>query len=116
MLVTDELERLCAIVAAMKICTINRKWGIFRPNGHLNFWKSTVSRRQMALSNQLTTSIVNLHLRRLGYDHDWLVREPPAMRFQAEYSNAIWHFDMSPSDIECLKAPSSIRIGMVRGH
>ncbi|OYR07857.1 putative integrase, catalytic region [Brucella grignonensis] len=27
MLVTDELERLCAIVAAMKICTINRKWG-----------------------------------------------------------------------------------------
>ncbi len=70
----------------------------------------------MALSNQLTTSIVNLHLRRLGYDHDWLVREPPAMRFQAEYSNAIWHFDMSPSDIECLKAPSSIRIGMVRGH
>jgi hypothetical protein len=34
-----------------------------------------------------------------------MIREPPAVRFQAEHSNAIWHFDMSPSDLKQLKAP-----------
>jgi hypothetical protein len=34
-----------------------------------------------------------------------MTREPPAVRFQAAQSNAIWHFDMSPSDLKQLKAP-----------
>jgi hypothetical protein len=34
-----------------------------------------------------------------------MIREPPAVRFQAEHSNALWHFDMSPSDLKQLRAP-----------
>jgi hypothetical protein len=40
----------------------------------------------------------------LGYDHKCMTREPPALRFQAERSNALWHFDMSPSDLKQLKS------------
>jgi hypothetical protein len=40
-----------------------------------------------------------------GYDHERMIRQPPAVRFQAERSNALWHFDMSPSDLKQLKAP-----------
>jgi len=34
-----------------------------------------------------------------------MIREPSAVRFQAEHSNALWHFDMSPSDLKQLKVP-----------
>lgn len=34
-----------------------------------------------------------------------MTRQPPAVRFQAECANALWHFDMSPSDLKHLKAP-----------
>ena len=34
-----------------------------------------------------------------------MIRQPPAVRFQAEHSNALWHFDMSPSDLKQLTAP-----------
>jgi hypothetical protein len=44
-------------------------------------------------------------MRRLGYDRDRMTRQPPAMRFQAEQSNALWHFDMSPSDLKQLATP-----------
>ena len=54
----------------------------------------------------MTASTLNRHLRRLGYDHKRMTREPPALRFQAERSNALWHFDMSPSDLKQLKSPS----------
>ena len=37
-----------------------------------------------------------------------MIRQPPAVRFQAERSNALWHFDMSPSDLKQLKAPAWI--------
>ncbi|MDR3735440.1 MAG: IS481 family transposase [Acidobacteriaceae bacterium] len=105
----DEIERLCEIVAAMKIRTTNRKGrhlstvrvlellekhGVDTPFGFL-----------MLEKGRITASTLNRHLTRLGYDHGRMVREPPAVRFQAEHSNAIWHFDMSPSDLKQLKVP-----------
>lgn len=105
----DEIERLCAIVAAMKIRTTNRKGrhlstvrvlellethGVDTPDGFVKLEKG-----------RLTASTLNRHLSRLGYDHQHMIREPPAVRFQAEHSNALWHFDMSPSDLKQLKAP-----------
>lgn len=44
-------------------------------------------------------------MRRLGYDQPRMSREPPAVRFQAEHSNALWHFYMSPSDLKELQTP-----------
>lgn len=104
-----EIERWCEIVAAMKVRTTNRK------GRHL----STVRTLQLLVEHgvdtpdgfqklapgRLTASTVNRHLRRLGYDHERMTRQPPAVRFQAEQSNAPWHFDMSPSDLKQLKAP-----------
>jgi hypothetical protein len=105
----DEVERLCAIVAAMKLRTTNRKGrhlstvrvlellekhGVDTPDGFVKLEKG-----------RLTASTLNRHLNRLGYDHQRMIREPPAVRFQAEHSNALWHFDMSPSDLKQLRAP-----------
>jgi hypothetical protein len=53
----------------------------------------------------LTAPTLYRHLRRLGYDHERMVRQPPALRFQARRSNALWHFDMTPSDLKQWKAP-----------
>jgi hypothetical protein len=106
----DELERVCEIVAAMKIRTTNRKGrhlstvrvlellekhGVDTPDGFVRLDKG-----------RITASTLNRHLGRLGYDHGRMIREPPAVRFQAEHSNAIWHFDMSPSDLKQLKTPA----------
>ncbi|MGC9271652.1 IS481 family transposase [Acidiphilium sp.] len=104
-----EIERWCEIVAAMKVRTTNKK------GRHL----STVRTLQLLVEHgvdtpygfqkltpgRLTASTINRHLRRLGYDHERMIRQPPAVRFQAETSNALWHFDMSPSDLKHLKAP-----------
>lgn len=104
-----EIERWCEIVAAMKVRTTNRK------GRHL----STVRILELLVAHgvdtpdgfeklgpgRLTASTLNRHLRRLGYDHARMIREPPAVRFQAEDANALWHFDMSPSDLKQLKMP-----------
>lgn len=104
-----EIERWCEIVAAMKVRTTNKK------GRHL----STVRTLQLLVehgvdtpdgfqklpSGRLTASTVNRHLRRLGYDHERVTRQPPAVRFQAEAANALWHFDMSPSDLKHLEVP-----------
>ena len=104
-----EIERWCEIVAAMKVRTTNKK------GRHL----STVRTLQLLVEHgvdtpdgfqklapgRLTASTLNRHLKRLGYDHERMTRQPPAVRFQAEQSNALWHFDMSPSDLKQLKAP-----------
>ncbi len=104
-----EIERWCEIVAAMKVRTTNRK------GRHL----STVRILELLVAHgvdtpdgfeklepgRLTASTLNRHLRRLGYDHARMIREPPAVRFQAEDANALWHFDMSPSDLKQLKTP-----------
>lgn len=109
LLPADEIERLCAVVAAMKVKTTNRKGrhlstvrvlellekhGVDTPDGFVKLDKG-----------RITASTLNRHLSRLGYDHRRMIREPPAIRFQAEHSNALWHFDMSPSDLKNLKAP-----------
>jgi hypothetical protein len=104
-----EIERWCEIVAAMKVRTTNKK------GRHL----STVRTLQLLVEHgvdtpdgfqklepgRLTASTVNRHLRRLGFDHERMLRQPPAVRFQAEHANELWHFDMSPSDLKHLQTP-----------
>ena len=107
-----EIQRWCEIVAAMKVRTTNNKGrhlstvrtlrlltehGVDTPDGF-----------QKLAPGRLTASTVNRHLKRLGYDHERMIRQPPAVRYQAEHSNALWHFDMSPSDLKQLKVPAWI--------
>jgi hypothetical protein len=104
-----ELERVCEVIAALKLRTMNKKGrhlstnraieqlegeGVDTPDGRLRLAPGT-----------LTRTTANRYLRRWGYDHARLTREPAAVRFQAEHSNALWQFDMSPSDLKQVPAP-----------
>jgi hypothetical protein len=104
-----EIERWCEIIAAMKVRTTNKKGrhlstvrtlhllvehGVDTPDGF-----------QKLAPGRLTASTANRHLRRLGFNHERMIRQPPTVRFQAEHANALWHFDMSPSDLKHLKTP-----------
>lgn len=48
---------------------------------------------------------MNDYLNRWKLDQPRLTRQPPAVRFQAELSNACWQFDMSPSELKHVNAP-----------
>ena len=78
----------------MRVLELLEKHGVDTPEGFVKLEKG-----------RITASTLNRHLSRLGYDHQRMIREPPAVRFQAEHSNALWHFDMSPSDLKQLKPP-----------
>jgi hypothetical protein len=45
------------------------------------------------------------HLKQWGYDRKYLLKQPPAVRFQARHSNDCWQFDLSPSDLKEVKEP-----------
>ena len=49
---------------------------------------------------------VNHSLKAWGLDWPTLRREPPAVRVQAQPSNALWQLDLSPSDLQHLTAPA----------
>ncbi len=53
----------------------------------------------------LRKQTVNRWLSRWRLEQPRLLREPPAVRFQAENSNDCWQFDMSPSDLKHIERP-----------
>jgi hypothetical protein len=104
-----ELERYIELIAAINVRTANRKgrhlstgeairlleaYGIETPTGLVQ-----------APPGVLKRPTVNTYLRQWGYDWPTLRREPAAVRFQAQHSNELWQFDMSPSDLKHLKTP-----------
>jgi hypothetical protein len=109
------LERYCELIAAIKLRTTNRKGrhlstvqalrlledhGVETPDGFIQ-----------APKGLLTLPTINRYLKQWGYGHEVLRREPPAVRFQATHSNDLWQFDLSPSDLKQIKAPSWIDPG-----
>lgn len=105
----SEIERWCEIVAALKIRTTNKK-GRCLSNARIlellvEHGVETPDGLEKLTPGRLTASTLNRHMRRLGYDHSRISREPPAVRFQAEHANTLWHFDMSPSDLKELETP-----------
>ena len=104
-----DIERWCEIVAAMKVRTTNKKGRHLSTVRILDLLEKhgveTPDGLQRLAPGKLTASTINRHMRRLGYDHERMTRPPPAVRFQAERSNELWHFDMSPSDLKKLAVP-----------
>jgi hypothetical protein len=107
---TAELERYLEVIAAVKVRTANGKgrhvstgeairlledYGIETPAGWVQ-----------APQGVLKTPTVNHDLKAWGFDWHTLRREPPAVRFQAQHSNELWQFDISPSDLKHRKAPA----------
>lgn len=113
----QKLLRYCEVIAALKIRTSNNQGrhlstvqairlleehGINTDNGHL-----------IASPGLLKKTTVNRYLKQWGYDKERLSRQPPAVRFEAEYSNQCWHFDLSSSDLKRLK--NSVELEPGRG-
>jgi hypothetical protein len=110
-----ELERYCETIAAMKLRTRNGKGrhlstvqairileehGVETPDGPIRLPPGLLSK-----------ATANRYLKEWGYDHERMMRPPAAVRFQAEHSNALWHFDLSPSDLKQIESPSWIEPG-----
>ena len=108
-LTRKEMECYCEIITAMKIRTSNRKgrhisttqairlmeeYGVTTPDGLVKL--------PQGLLRPVT---VNRYLKKWGYQLSYLHRQPPAVRFQAQFSNQCWHFDLSPSDLKHVKRP-----------
>jgi transposase len=106
----EQLEQYCEVIAALKLRTTNKQgrhlstaeairllevYGVETPSGFLQ-----------APAAVLKKSTVNRYLKYWGLDWRRLRREPPAVRFQAQYSNELWQFDISPSDLKHLQAPA----------
>ncbi|MEI8573347.1 IS481 family transposase [Methylomonas sp. WH-1] len=104
-----ELEHYCELIAALKLRTTNKKgrhvstrraielmekYGLETPQGLIRVPQGLLS-----------ASTVNYYLSYWKLDQPRLTRQPPAVRFQAELSNACWQFDMSPSELKHVKAP-----------
>jgi transposase len=105
----EQLAQYCEVIAALKLRTTNKQgrhlstaeairllevYGVETPSGFLQ-----------APAAVLKKSTVNRYLKHWGLDWRRLRREPPAVRFQAQYSNELWQFDISPSDLKHLQAP-----------
>jgi transposase InsO family protein len=112
---TPELERYCELIAALKLRTSNKQgrhlstrqaihllehYGVETPQGLIR-----------APHGVLHKTTVDVYLRRWQLDQRRLTRQPAAVRFQAEFSNACWQFDLSPSDLQQVEAPLWIEPG-----
>jgi transposase len=107
-----ELERYLELIAAMKLRTSNGK------GRHLStaeairlletYGVATTEELIQAPKGLLKTPTVDHYLKQWGLDWRTLRRQPPAVRFQAQHSNEMWQFDISPSDLKQLKAPAWI--------
>ncbi len=111
----QDLLRYCEVIAALKIRTSNNQGrhlstvqairlleehGINTDDGYLQ-----------APPGLLKKTTVNRYLKQWGYDKERLSRQPPAVRFEAEYSNQCWHFDLSSSDLKRLKNATPLEPG-----
>ena len=104
-----DLEYYCELIAALKLRTTN-KAGRHLSTGRAiqlleEYGVETLQGLVRAPAGVLSVPTVNRWLSLYRLDQPRLLREPPATRFQAEYSNDCWQFDMSPSDLKHIDRP-----------
>lgn len=107
-----ELERYCELIAALKLRTTNKQGRHLSTRRAIelmeDFGVETAHGLVKAPKGLLRRPTVNRYLSLLRLDQPRLLREPPAVRFQAEHSNDCWQFDMSPSDLKHIDKPDWI--------
>lgn len=110
-----EMERYCEVIAAFKIRTSNQKGRHVSTARAIElleeFGMETPSGLIQPPKGVLTKPTVNRYLKAWGYEHQRMIRQPPAIRFQAQHSNECWHFDLSPSDLKHVEKPSWVEPG-----
>ena len=110
-------ERYLELIAAVKLRTSNLKGlRIFSCTAEAirlleTYGLATTEGLIQAPKGLLKTPTVDHYLQQWGLDWRTLRRQPPAVRFQAEHSNEMWQFDISPSDLKQIKVPPWIDEG-----
>jgi hypothetical protein len=111
------LVRYCEIIAALKKRTSNEQGRHLSTVQAIRLLEEhgikTDDVHIQAPSGLLKKTTVNRYLKEWGYDKERLSRQPPAVRFEAEFSNQCWHFDLSSSDLKRLK--NSVELEPGRG-
>jgi len=102
-----ELERYCELIAALKLRTTNKQGRHLSTKRAIQLMEDYGVETAQGLV-KLRRPTVNRYLSLLRLDQPRLLREPPAVRFQAEQSNDCWQFDMSPSDLKHIDKPELI--------
>jgi transposase InsO family protein len=104
-----ELERYCELIAALKLRTTNKQGHHLSTRQAIRLLEQYGVETGQGLTRAphgiLHKTTVDVYLRRWQLDQRHVTRQPPAVRFQAEFSNACWQFDMSPSDLKQVEAP-----------
>lgn len=107
-----ELERYCELIAALKLRTTNKQGRHLSTGRAIELMEDCGVETAQGLvkvpKGLLRRPTINRYLSVLRLDRPHLLREPPAVRFQAEHSNDCWQFDMSPSDLKHIDKPDWI--------
>lgn len=105
----DKMEQYCEIIAALKIRTMNKNGRHISTTMAIDLLESSgvesdygFIKTQKGLLNKAT---VNRYLSMYGLDKGNLIKNSPAVRFQARHSNECWQFDLSPSDLKSVSEP-----------
>jgi hypothetical protein len=110
---TADMERYCELIAAIKLRTSNKQGRCLSTGEAIRLLEEhgmkTPDGFIQPARGLLKVTTVNSHLKRWGYDRSTLLRQPPAVRFQAQHSNDCWQFDLSPSDLKHINKPSWVR-------
>ena len=105
-----ELERYLELIAALQVRTSNGKGRHLSTREAIrlleDYGVDTAEGHVQAPKGLLKKPTVNAYLKAWGLDWRTVRREPPAVRFQAQYRNELWQFDISPSDLKQLPAPA----------
>jgi hypothetical protein len=100
-----EMEKYCRIIAALKVRTCNKKGHVLSTVEAIRLLEFGVETPEGIIKTPkglITKSTANYYLKSWGYTLAALAVEPVAVRFQANYANECWHFDLSPSDLKKL--------------
>ncbi|UKL12541.1 MULTISPECIES: DDE-type integrase/transposase/recombinase [Pseudomonas syringae group] len=107
-----QLERYCELIAALKLRTTNKQGRHLSTRRAIELLEDYGVETEQGLVRApkgiLTRSTVNEYLSRWLLNQSRLLRQPPAVRFQAEHSNDCWQFDLSPSDLKHIEKPEWI--------
>lgn len=106
---SSELEHYCELIAALKLRTTNKSGRHLSTGRAIQLLEEDGVETAQGLINSpkdlLSKQTVNRWLSRWRLNQPHLLREPPAVRFQAENSNDCWQFEMSPSDLKHIERP-----------
>jgi len=107
-----DLERYCELIAALKLRTTNKQGRHLSTQQAIrlleDYGVETAQGLVKTPKGLLKRATINRYLSAYHLDHPRLLREPPAVRFQAEQSNDCWQFDLSPSVLKHIDKPEWI--------